>query len=55
MTALGTFYDHSAEIEAVFNRFNSGTAYGGNLVDNSELHLIRDKVPSTRAKQRAAH
>jgi hypothetical protein len=25
------------------------------LLDRGELHLIRDKVPSTRAKQRAAH
>ncbi len=34
---MGSFYGHSEEIEAVFNRFNSETAYGVNLDDNSYM------------------
>ena len=39
---MGTFYDRIAGIKAVFNRFNSGTAYGHNLVGNSLLRRTRN-------------
>jgi len=35
MTGMGTFYDRIAGIEAFFDRFNSGTAYGGNSDGNT--------------------
>ena len=34
MMSTGTFYGQKVEIKTVFNRFNSETAYGGNLIDN---------------------
>ena len=34
MMSTGTFYGQSAEMEAVFNRFNSGTAYGVKMIGN---------------------
>ena len=36
MMSTGTFYGQSAEIEAVFNRFNSGTAYGHKMIGNTK-------------------
>jgi len=35
MMSTGTFYGQKAIMEAVFDRFNSGTAYDGNLIDNN--------------------
>ncbi len=32
---MGTFYDRIAGIKAVFDRFNSGTAYGHNADGNN--------------------
>ena len=34
MTAMGTYYGQRAIREAVFVRYNSGTAYDRNLIDN---------------------
>lgn len=42
MTALGTFYGQKAIMEAVFSRFNPGTAYDRKMIDNKShrLHVI---------------
>ena len=36
---MGTFYGQIEEIEAVFNRFNSGTAYGHKVDGNKQVTL----------------
>ena len=40
---MGTFYGHIAGMRAVSDRFNSGTAYGGNSGDNNSEEKITEK------------
>lgn len=34
-TGMGTFYDRTAGIDAFFDRFNWGTAYGHKMIGNT--------------------
>ena len=41
MMSTGTFYDQRAIMETVFDRFNSGTAYGVKMIGNILFGIVR--------------